>query len=101
MWKYYRYSINNSSAYQARDRSGGGGPSPSAPDINKKFLTNTILSVESHNRREEVDSCWRIQKLENDMEENLRRGSKQGADNTITEDSRSREYWANLKVSPG
>lgn len=34
-------------------------PYQSKPDVNRVFLTNTIQNVESHNRREEIDDCWR------------------------------------------
>lgn len=32
-------------------------------DINKTYLSNTILSIESHNRREEESDCWRQLKM--------------------------------------
>lgn len=32
-------------------------------NVNKVYLSNTIQSVESHNRREEESDCWKQQKL--------------------------------------
>jgi hypothetical protein len=32
--------------------------------VNKVFLINTILSTESHNRKEEVEDCWRQHNLQ-------------------------------------
>eukprot|EP00598_Pedospumella_elongata_P016136 CAMPEP_0185014454 /NCGR_PEP_ID=MMETSP1098-20130426/99326_1 /TAXON_ID=89044 /ORGANISM="Spumella elongata, Strain CCAP 955/1" /LENGTH=363 /DNA_ID=CAMNT_0027543543 /DNA_START=67 /DNA_END=1158 /DNA_ORIENTATION=- len=40
-----------------------GGSERRVTELNKTFLKNTIRSVESHNRREQVDSAWRQHKL--------------------------------------
>eukprot|EP01032_Pedospumella_encystans_P007917 gene7917-9436_t len=40
-----------------------GGSERRVTELNKTFLKNTIRSVESHNRREHVDSAWRQHKL--------------------------------------
>ena len=38
-------------------------------DINKTYLSNTIIGVESHNRREQETDCWRQLKLLKKIEE--------------------------------
>lgn len=87
---------------------------PPLPDVNKQFLSSTIRSVESHNRREvlpncsfhsvitnpvwslsqEVDACYRIRRLERSARSIPRRSQSAPSD----EDELSREHWAELKV---
>ncbi|OQR90109.1 hypothetical protein THRCLA_09433 [Thraustotheca clavata] len=38
-------------------------------NINKGFLLNTIKSVDSHNKRQEIDECWRKRELEHRVDD--------------------------------
>lgn len=82
-------------------------PQKSRNDINKVYLSNTILSVESHNRREEESDCWRENKMikrarQNDLIDttNFSRGTKESSiTSSITEfDEEERAVWAAKKV---
>ncbi len=56
--------------------------------INKVFLANTILSVEAHNRREEISECWR----QRDLLSKLDKSSKYSKNDTRNRSrSRSRD----------
>lgn len=48
-----------------RSRVSGGGSS--APEVNKKFLLNTVQSLKSHNRREEEEDCWRQHRFQSEQ----------------------------------
>jgi hypothetical protein len=63
--------------------------------VNKAFLANTIRSVESHNRREETEDCWRQHDL---MKKRIRRSddSENDEDGDGFEDTRNK--WAKKKV---
>lgn len=37
-------------------------------EVNKLYLANTIRSVEAHNRREEVEDCWREHKMQREAD---------------------------------
>ncbi|KDO33526.1 hypothetical protein SPRG_19161 [Saprolegnia parasitica CBS 223.65] len=39
-------------------------PVAPATNVNKGFLLNTIRGVDSHNKRQEIDQCWRKRDLE-------------------------------------
>jgi hypothetical protein len=80
-------------------------------DINKVYLSNTILSIESHNRREEQSDCWRqhkmMKKLKNDdsatsinhMKTDTIKSTSGVIDkvSTIDSDNQERALWAAKK----
>jgi hypothetical protein len=81
-------------------------------DINKVYLSNTILSIESHNRREEQSDCWRqhkmMKKLKNDdlatsidhMKTDTIKSTSGLIDkvSTIDSDNQERALWAAKKA---
>jgi hypothetical protein len=75
-------------------------------NVNKVYLSNTILSVESHNRREEESDCWRQQKLVKRVRDNLPSDSQRDMNTTIVTstnvmieaDIAERALWAAKKA---
>lgn len=41
--------------------------------VNKKFLSNTVAGVKSHNRREEEEDCWRQHRLQEEQQQQQHR----------------------------
>jgi hypothetical protein len=75
-------------------------------NVNKVYLTNTIQSVESHNRREEESDCWRQQKLVKRVRDKLPSDSQREMKTTISasanamieSDNAERALWAAKKA---
>lgn len=75
-------------------------------NVNKVYLSNTILCVESHNRREEESDCWRQQKLEKRVRDNFSSDSQQEMNTAkpssknamIESDVAERAQWAAKKA---
>jgi hypothetical protein len=75
-------------------------------NVNKVYLSNTILSVESHNRREEESDCWRQQKLVKRVRDNFPSDSQHDMNTTIVTstnvmietDIAERALWAAKKA---
>jgi hypothetical protein len=75
-------------------------------NVNKVYLSNTILSVESHNRREEESDCWRQQKLVKRVRDNLPSDSQRDMNTSIVtstnvmveSDIAERALWAAKKA---
>jgi hypothetical protein len=75
-------------------------------NVNKVYLSNTILSVESHNRREEESDCWRQQKLVKRVRDNLSSDSQRDMNTSIVtstnvmveSDIAERALWAAKKA---
>ena len=79
-------------------------------DINKLYLSNTIQSVESHNRREQEVDCWRQHNLHakiraddlsdsrNDDKGAISRRVRCFTETVLDVDSEERARWAAKKV---
>lgn len=68
--------------------------------INKAFLANTILQTEAHNRREEIEDCWRQHKLQKTCQLHIDKNDSYDENGIkIKTDENSREYWMKRKVS--
>ncbi|OQR88157.1 hypothetical protein ACHHYP_07310 [Achlya hypogyna] len=89
---------------------------PSAPtqNINKGFLLNTIRSVDSHNRRQEIDECYRKRDLEvkvrsrRSRSRSQSRGRRRRSASPVrrkprspspTRDADERAFWAERKAA--
>lgn len=100
-------------------------PSTAPKEVNKTFLSNTIRGVDSHNRREQIDDCWRAHRLNARLDarhgcrldnrkrsrEGNRRESSSGRSSDFNESGKGRvhinvfdddvqnerAYWARLK----
>lgn len=75
-------------------------------NINKVYLSNTIQSIESHNRREEESDCWRQQKLVKRVRDDFHSDSQRNKKATILtssnlaseSDDAERALWAAKKA---
>ncbi|CAK4255141.1 unnamed protein product [Aphanomyces euteiches] len=82
-------------------------------NINKGFLLNTIKGVDSHNRRQEIDACYRQRELDRKLEQDRRRNrsierhrkrsrsrerESKRHDPTHSTSMNEREFWAARKA---
>jgi len=73
-------------------------PSTAPKEVNKTFLSNTIRGVDSHNRREQIDDCWRAHRLnaklddDNERQRHSRRRSREGHRGASSSYRRSDRY---------
>jgi hypothetical protein len=56
--------------------------------VNKVFLANTIREVDAHNRREQIDACWRAHGLQKELTNNRKRSRED-------DDSRNDSFQSN------
>jgi hypothetical protein len=68
-------------------------------DINKTYLSNTILSIESHNRREEEADCWRqLKMVRKNVQDETASSSIDCRKSTVDADMEERAIWAAKKT---
>lgn len=71
--------------------------------INLGFLSGTVRSVGSHNKREEIDDCWRERKMEEEADNVSRKRRREDESQSPKNDSsatqeETREAWAAKKA---
>lgn len=78
--------------------------SSSRAGINRQFLLSTVYGLESHNRREEENDCWRQHRLEQSLENGVPNATAERQQKTTTTAPRAhasatcaRIFWAEQK----
>ena len=68
--------------------------------VNKTFLANTIRDVDTHNRKEQEDSCWRAHRLQKQWKLDDEDREKNSSSQVSAErnDTSERELWALRKL---
>ncbi|EQC29066.1 hypothetical protein SDRG_13221 [Saprolegnia diclina VS20] len=67
-------------------------PVAPATNVNKGFLLNTIRGVDSHNKRQEIDQCWR----KRDLEAKVHRRRSRSRDRSRSRERRHRRRSSSL-----